>query len=237
MIIVIPSGSGKRLEGLGGIHFPLKFLETDHCNLYVTQSSEGHARESIPRTDEVGQGPDLPGMEASPWGLGLNSKLLRTKWQKRTGCRGGEWGGGGKEGRRRRLQGKFNIVSPLQGALLPSESESTFLALTLSYLDPALSSLPGTVNLAVCCSNGPCWGGPHQISDSQLSPPKERHPGRESFCQATKCPHVSRCLVYVCGCAQLGIQDPIVFCTPELAQGLVARVGHNSLRLNTFLLS
>lgn len=40
MIIAIPSGSGKNLEGLGGIHFPLKFLETDHCNLYLTQSSE-----------------------------------------------------------------------------------------------------------------------------------------------------------------------------------------------------
>lgn len=126
----------------------------------------------------MGQGPDLPGVEASPWGFGLNSKLLRTKWQKRTGCGGGKWEDGeGKEGRRgRRLQGKFNIVSPLQGALLPSESESTFLALTLSYLDPALSLVPGTVNLAMCCSNGPCPGGPHRISSRPAVSSKGKTP-------------------------------------------------------------
>lgn len=79
--------------------------------------------------------------------------------------------------------------------------------------------------------------GPIESAAGQLSPQKGRHPGRESICQATKCPHVSRCLVYVCGCAQLGIQDPIVFWTLKLAQGLVARVGHNSFQLTTFLLS
>lgn len=151
--------------------------------------------------------------------------------------------------RRKRGQAGEEASGQIQHGLLPCsvpcfplsyESESTFLALTLSYLDPSLFSVPGTVNLAVCCSNGPFQGGPFESAAGRLSEEplqKGRHPGRESICQATKCPHVSRCLVHVCGCAQRGIQDPIVFCPLKLAEGLVARVGHNLLQLNMFSLS
>lgn len=42
--------------------------------------------------------------------------------------------------------------------------ESTFLALTLSYLDPSLFLVPGIVYLAICCSDGPFRGVPHLTS-------------------------------------------------------------------------
>lgn len=81
MIIIILPGSGKCLEGLGETYFPLKFLETAQCNLYLINSSKHHCRSVLSQhpTEDVGEGPDLPQGEASPWGLGLNSKIHRTK--------------------------------------------------------------------------------------------------------------------------------------------------------------
>ena len=49
---------------------------------------------------------------------------------------------------------------------LSDKSESTFLALRLSYLDPSLFLVPGTVSLAICCSDGPFQGVPLLTSSS-----------------------------------------------------------------------
>lgn len=43
---------------------------------------------------------------------------------------------------------------------LSDQSESAFLAPRLSYLDPSLFLVPGTVNLAICCIDGPFQGVP-----------------------------------------------------------------------------
>ena len=43
---------------------------------------------------------------------------------------------------------------------LSDQSESAFLAPRLSYLDPSLFLVSGTVNLAVCCIDGPLQGVP-----------------------------------------------------------------------------
>ena len=75
------------------------------------------------------------------------------------GYRRGKWEDGERKGGRRekRLWWKFSIVCCI--AVLPASllviNLSAFLAPRLSYLDPSLFLVPGTVNLAICCIDGP----------------------------------------------------------------------------------
>lgn len=143
-MIIILSGTGRCPEGLGGISFPLKFLETAQCHSYLIKSGQGHCL-GISNGSSVGlPGPldgRAPPQDPCPW---------------RIRCSRRERGQGREEASRHRRAPGF----PLR-----SESESTFLALRLSYLDPSLFLVPGTVNLAILCRDGPFQGGPHLTSN------------------------------------------------------------------------